>query len=252
MPNLSNLISSAISGATGAVGPTGPTGGQGSTGITGSTGPTGPGGPTGPVGATGLTGGQGATGVTGPTGPGGPTGPTGPMGATGVQATISRANMPAGTVLQVVQATNTTPASYSNAQTWIDMSGFLSASITPISTNSKILIMLNLGKVHNINGVNIRLSRNSSPFFYGDSASLRPLTQTASVSGFNGDTNHSDGVFCSCLDSPSTASSVTYSFQAYSESGSTTAFNRSLTDGDNTQQYSSRAASSLILMEIAG
>jgi hypothetical protein len=83
MPNLSNLISSAISGATGAVGPTGPTGPNGATGVTGSTGPTGPGGPTGPVGATGLTGGQGATGVTGPTGPGGPTGPTGPIGATG-------------------------------------------------------------------------------------------------------------------------------------------------------------------------
>lgn len=83
MPNLSNLISSAISGATGAVGPTGPTGPNGATGITGPTGPTGPFGPTGPVGATGLTGGQGATGVTGPTGPGGPTGPTGPIGATG-------------------------------------------------------------------------------------------------------------------------------------------------------------------------
>jgi hypothetical protein len=83
MPNLSNLISSAISGATGAVGPTGPTGPNGATGVTGSTGPTGPGGPTGPVGATGLTGGQGATGVTGPTGPGGPAGPTGPIGATG-------------------------------------------------------------------------------------------------------------------------------------------------------------------------
>lgn len=83
MPNLSNLISSAISGATGAVGPTGPTGPQGATGITGPTGPTGPFGPTGPTGATGLTGGQGATGVTGPTGPGGPAGPTGPIGATG-------------------------------------------------------------------------------------------------------------------------------------------------------------------------
>ena len=83
MPNLSNLISSAISGATGAVGPTGPTGPNGATGITGPTGPTGPFGPTGPTGATGLTGGQGATGVTGPTGPGGPAGPTGPTGLTG-------------------------------------------------------------------------------------------------------------------------------------------------------------------------
>ena len=92
MPNLSNLISSAISGATGATGPTGPTGGQGSTGITGSTGPTGPGGPTGPVGATGLTGGQGATGVTGPTGPGGPAGPTGPTGPAGSNASVTGGN----------------------------------------------------------------------------------------------------------------------------------------------------------------
>jgi len=92
MPNLSNLISSAISGATGAVGPTGPTGPNGATGITGSTGPTGPGGPTGPVGATGLTGGQGATGVTGPTGPGGPAGPTGPTGPAGSNATVTAGN----------------------------------------------------------------------------------------------------------------------------------------------------------------
>jgi hypothetical protein len=84
MPNLSNLISSAISGATGAVGPTGPTGPQGATGSTGPTGSGGPTGPTGPTGATGLTGAQGATGVTGPTGPNGPTGPTGPTGATGL------------------------------------------------------------------------------------------------------------------------------------------------------------------------
>ena len=83
MPNLSNLISSAISGATGAVGPTGPTGPTGATGSTGPTGSGGPTGPTGSTGATGLTGAQGATGVTGPTGPNGPTGSTGPSGATG-------------------------------------------------------------------------------------------------------------------------------------------------------------------------
>ena len=87
MPNLSNLITSAISGATGAVGatgltgPTGPTGAQGATGLQGNGGPTGP---TGPAGPTGPTGGQGATGITGPTGPTGPAGPTGPQGATGV------------------------------------------------------------------------------------------------------------------------------------------------------------------------
>jgi hypothetical protein len=165
---------------------------------------------------------------------------------------LPKTALPSGSVLQVVQSTQTTTTTYSVAQSWIDMSSFLSASITPISSSNKILIMLNLGKVHNINGVNIRLSRNSSALFYGASASLRPLTQTASVSGFNSDTNHSDGVFCSYLDSPATTSSTTYSFQAYSEGSGVTGFNRSIADVDNTQQYSSRAASSLILMEIAG
>ena len=120
MPNLSNLISSAISGATGATGPTGPTGGQGSTGITGSTGPTGPGGPTGPVGATGLTGGQGATGVTGPTGPGGPTGPTGPMGATGVTG-----------------ATGSDSQSIGVGQTWQNVSGSRSSGVTYTNSTGK-------------------------------------------------------------------------------------------------------------------
>jgi len=164
---------------------------------------------------------------------------------------VPDANAPSGSVIQVVQATSTTTSTYSNASTWNDMSSFLSASITPTSSSNKILIMLNLGKVHNINGVNIRLSRNASALFYGDGASLRPLTQTASVSGFNGDGNHSDGVFCSYLDSPSTTSSVNYSFQAYSEGSATTSFNRSISDSDSGTQYHSRAASSLILMEIS-
>ncbi len=166
-------------------------------------------------------------------------------------SSVARSQLPTGSVLQVIQATNTSTTTYSNAATWNDMSSFLSASITPTSSSNKILIMLNLGKVHNLNGVNIRLSRNASALFYGDSASNRPLTQTASVSGFNSDGNHSDGVFCSYLDSPSTTSSITYSFQAYSEASSTTSFNRSIADADNGTQYNARAASSLILMEIS-
>jgi hypothetical protein len=164
---------------------------------------------------------------------------------------LPKAALPTGSVLQVVQGTTTTTTTYSSAQTWTSMSSFLSASITPTSSSSKILIFLQLGKIQNINGVIVRLTRGGSAIFIGDTAGSRPLSTISSVSGFNGDTNHSDGLNVSYLDSPSTTSSTTYSFDAYAEGSGTTAFNRSIADADNNQEYSSRTASSIILMEIA-
>lgn len=164
---------------------------------------------------------------------------------------IPKVALPTGSILQVIQVVSTTTASYSNASTWNNMNSFLEASITPLSSSNKIFISMTLGKVHNINGVSLRLSRNSSALFYGDSVGSRIQIQTASVSGFNGDTNHSDGVVMQYIDSPNTTSSITYSFQAYSESSSATVFNRSLTDNDSNLQYHGRAASTLILMEIS-
>lgn len=161
--------------------------------------------------------------------------------------------LPAGTggkVLQVVQAVSTTTATYSNSRTWNSMTSFLQASITPSSSSSKVLVMLNLGKVHNTNGVNLRIIRNGSALLIGNAAGSRPRTHTANVSGFNGDTNHSDGATLLYLDSPATTSSRTYSFEAYSEGSSATYFNRSIADADDTIQYSGRGASSIILMEI--
>lgn len=208
MPNLSNLISSAISGATGAVGPTGPTGGQGSTGITGPTGPTGPGGPTGPVGATGLTGGQGATGVTGPTGPGGPTGPTGPMGATGVQATISSANMPAGTILQVLQATNNTVYTISGGSGGANLTG-MEITITPRNSSSRFLLKASLGQVSQSGGgatAVFNFTRNGTSLNYISGGTYN------GVAGFvDNNSNLSPIMPCfSLVDSPGTASAITY------------------------------------------
>ena len=191
MPNLSNLISSAISGATGAVGPTGPTGPNGATGVTGSTGPTGPGGPTGPVGATGLTGGQGATGVTGPTGPGGPTGPTGPIGATGVTGT--------GAVKQVVSVTKVDAYTQTNTS-YTDITG-MAATITPTSATSKILVLFS-GSFYNANAGQTSIEtlyRNSTNLFtYGfaqQPSNITGIVMPASLS---------------YVDSPATTSATTY------------------------------------------
>ena len=167
--------------------------------------------------------------------------------------TIPKGTLPTGSILQVVQSITTSATSYSGlAQTWVSGSSFISASITPAATSSRILVMIQIGKVHNINGVAIRLTRGGSPIFIGDAAGVRPLGTISNVSGFNGDNNHSDGVNITYVDSPSTTSSTTYSFDTYAEGSGVVGLNRSISDANNTQEYDNRAASSIILMEIAG
>ena len=235
MPNLSNLISSAISGATGAVGPTGPTGPNGATGVTGSTGPTGPGGPTGPVGATGLTGGQGATGVTGPTGPGGPTGPTGPIGATGVTGT--------GAVKQVVSVTKVDAYTQTNTS-YTDITG-MAATITPTSASSKILVsvQLSLAGTSSTYHCYIRLNRNGSNITGSNG------TWSTNLSMMHKNINDSrdlDQHAMDYLDSPGTTSACTYQLQMAIQ-GNTFFVNR----GGNTEQFSASNISTITLMEIA-
>ena len=235
MPNLSNLISSAISGATGAVGPTGPTGPNGATGVTGSTGPTGPGGPTGPVGATGLTGGQGATGVTGPTGPGGPTGPTGPIGATGVTGT--------GAVKQVVSVTKVDAYTQTNTS-YTDITG-MAATITPTSASSKILVsvQLSLAGTSSTYHCYIRLNRN------GNNITGSNGTWSTNLSMMHKNINDSrdlDQHAMNYLDSPGTTSACTYQLQMAIQ-GNTFFVNR----GGNTEQFSASNISTITLMEIA-
>ena len=235
MPNLSNLISSAISGATGAVGPTGPTGPNGATGVTGSTGPTGPGGPTGPVGATGLTGGQGATGVTGPTGPGGPAGPTGPNGATGVTGT--------GAVKQVVSVTKVDAYTQTNTS-YTDITG-MAATITPTSATSKILVsvQLSLAGTSSTYHCYIRLNRN------GSNISGSNGTWSTNLSMMHKNINDSrdlDQHAMDYLDSPGTTSACTYQLQMAVQ-GNTFFVNR----GGNTEQFSASNISTITLMEIA-
>jgi hypothetical protein len=167
--------------------------------------------------------------------------------------TIPKGTLPTGSILQVVQSITTSATSYSGlAQTWVSGSSFISASITPAATSSRILVMIQIGKVHNINGVAIRLTRGGSPIFIGDAAGVRPLGTISNVSGFNADGNHSDGVNITYVDSPSTTSSTTYSFDTYAEGSGVVGLNRSISDANNTQEYDNRAASSIILMEIAG
>lgn len=217
----SNVAGSGISGATGPIG------------ATGVTGPTGPSGPTGP------TGGQGATGITGP---------TGPQGATGVQATISRANMPAGTVLQVVSTTKTDTFSTSSSS-FVDLTG-VSATITPTSSSSKILCIFTSYSSQSASGSNYatfgQFVRDSTVIGLGDS---RGSTTRAGFTSIYNTANYSSFLGGSFLDSPATTSSTTYKVQVAAESGGTILVGGSYNTGG---PYNQSVSSTLTLMEVAG
>jgi hypothetical protein len=141
-------------------------------------------------------------------------------------------NKTAGTVLQVVSATYGTETT-SSSSTYSD-SG-LSASITPSSTTSKILVMF----THNGSGksndtrLGVRLLRNSTT-----------LITTELLGGYNASTGGSNAIGSSSaeyLDSPATTSSVTYKTQIASTNNIATAL----------VQWNG-AVSTMVLMEIAG
>ena len=124
----------------------------------------------------------------------------------GTGGTIDRLNR-AGNILQVVNATYGTSVSNSTS-TYADTG--LSTSITPSSTSSKVLIIVNQAGVYKTsgfinNGCNLRLLRNST-IIVADFAIAAGYTvsTTANIVGTQS--------VC-YLDSPATTSAVTYKTQ---------------------------------------
>jgi hypothetical protein len=128
-------------------------------------------------------------------------------GTSAVQASSSK-------VLQVVNATTNTQVSTTSYQTPVSTS--FSASITPSSVNSKILVLMSCGGTESNNSsgpqINYWLYRGASSVFrisnramYSSSGALGPV--------------------CNYLDSPATTSSVTYTIYFSTEvSGATVYF----------------------------
>lgn len=155
----------------------------------------------------------------------------------------------AGTVLQVVQVVKTDTFSTQSAP-FVDITG-LSASITPSTASSKILVAYttNFCSDTSFTGYVARLVRDATAIFVGDAAGSRPR---ATMSGATVNNYSPVQVSGQYLDSPATTSSVTYKLQASCSNGSPLLYvNRSIADRDTTY-YDARDASSIILMEIAG
>lgn len=136
---------------------------------------------------------------------------------TGTQV-IPKATLPTGSVLQVVQTVYTTQTSL-NSTSYTDISGF-SASITPTSSTSKILVMVSANVSH------------STPTG-GYLALLRGSTNITSPNGFwfyagNANTNYGGmAAIINLLDSPATTSSTTYKMQWKCDNANPIYINRS-------------------------
>jgi len=149
--------------------------------------------------------------------------------------TIPKGTMPAGSILQVVQANTATQVSSSSA-TPVDTG--LSATITPTSATSKILVLVSqngLKKQSTVssNCIDINLLRGSTSLLSPNAVGAILETSTT--------VDNSGAASINYLDSPATTSATTYKTQFASRNG-----------GAAVQvQYANISNSNITLMEIA-
>jgi len=141
---------------------------------------------------------------------------------------LTAVQQPAGAVLQVVYATYSTPVS-ATSTTWVDTG--LSASITPSSSSSKILIIVSQNGCQKTGDVELylQLLRGASSILYF-ATGFGSTNSTAK--------NNFGTAGCTYLDSPATTSSTTYKTQLGSFGATSTVQGNS-------------AISTITLMEIA-
>jgi len=121
---------------------------------------------------------------------------------------IPKAALPTGSVLQVVQGSFSTETT-SSSSTFADTG--LSASITPTSSSSKILVLVSIGGIGKgaaNTSIGLKLFRGSTDL--GLFTSLAGYTNTTT-------TNYSTTANVNYLDSPATTSSTTYKIQFNSQ-----------------------------------
>lgn len=171
---------------------------------------------------------------------------------------VAKAALPSGSVLQVVHTQLGSTFSGTSTQTgtgyYIDVTG-LSATITPISSSSKIMILTNMyiGMTTAASGYqqHFRIKRNGTRIILGTSEGGRP-TSTGRINMYGINTyamQHFGGVH---YDSPASTSALTYQIELGGYSGSPVVYvNRSETFQVGANEYDSIPVSTLTLMEIA-
>jgi hypothetical protein len=153
-----------------------------------------------------------------------------------------------GGILQVVSTTKTDAFS-TTSTSYTDITG-LSATITPRSTSSKILVLYSVFLGESLTSfANVKLLRGSTDIAIGDAiGSLDRITLSSWTAGGENHMTVSGGNF---LDSPSTTSSTTYKFQIKS-AGSSSAVYVNRNRRNSSAGADPSAISTITLIEVAG
>ena len=145
-----------------------------------------------------------------------------------------------GMILQVVSTTKTDEFS-TTSTSYVDVTG-VSASITPRSTSSKILVSLTVGAIDTAStSLNLlgRVLRDSTAIGVGSSGDAAGFALSTAAG------NRPQTAVWSFADSPASTSTLTYKFQTRLLTSGTMYVNRPASD-------SSRAVTTITLMEVAG
>ena len=169
----------------------------------------------------------------------------GAVQASNLAAGAARANFGAGAVLQVVQGVLSSAFYSSAVDSWVDIG--LQASITPVSATSKILVTANIG----------RGGRYSQAYaLYRNGTQVMGASGDTSGSGLRAwfgfatnDGTHIESGGAQYLDSPATATALTY--KLYAQNYHSGVYVNQSTAGVGAQSYLCRTISTLTLMEIA-
>ena len=157
---------------------------------------------------------------------------------------LPRAALPTGSVLQVVQTTNT--AAFTTTST--SYVTLMTVSITPSSASNKVLITFgtNGGTNGDVMHGYVAIFRGATQLFQADTAGSR-RSATNVINTATQVQQYYGGTF---LDSPATTSAISYTIQVLSSNGQTLYINRSARDTDGLA-YDGRSVSSITVMEIA-
>ena len=162
---------------------------------------------------------------------------------------VVTAAQPTGAVLQVVQTVKTDTFSTSGGS-WVDVTGF-SVSITPSSSSSKILVSFSgyaasSSASAGTYAILLRLVRDATTVFVGNA---RGSGQQAAAQIGSSNYHYAQSLAGTYLDSPATASAVTYKLQMFVESGGTGLIGGSYITN---AAYDASVPTQITVMEIAG
>ena len=167
---------------------------------------------------------------------------------------MTSASVPTGSVLQIVSATLKSAVAISVSQTNNYVASGLTATITPSSTSSKILVSVNMQAAFSSGTMHFRLARGSdSTICIGAAGASNQLRDTMS-SRVNGTPYvlEMNSISMQHLDSPSTTSGTTYSVMI--SLGATYNGNMFVnrTNDQTNADYAPRSTSTITLTEIKG